>query len=115
MSNEEKLRDYLKRATTDLRHAHQQISELRERHHEPIAIVGMACRFPGGVSSPEGLWRLVVDGTDAISGLPTDRGWDLEALYDPEPNTPGTSYVCEGGFLNDCAEFDAGLFGISPR
>ncbi|MFM9700081.1 type I polyketide synthase [Streptomyces europaeiscabiei] len=82
---------------------------------EPIAIVSMGCRFPGGAHSPDDFWRLVLDETDAISSLPADRGWDLDTLYDPDPDRAGTSYVREGGFLHDAAEFDAGFFGISPR
>nr|WP_233159473.1 type I polyketide synthase [Actinophytocola xanthii] len=85
------------------------------RDEEPVAVVGMACRFGGGIRSPEDLWRLVLDGGDVITGFPTDRGWPLADLYDPEPGTPGRSYVRDGGFLHEAGEFDAGLFGISPR
>ncbi|WPO75009.1 SDR family NAD(P)-dependent oxidoreductase [Streptomyces sp. KN37] len=82
---------------------------------DPIAIVATSCRFPGDVRSPEDLWRMLLDGRDAISGLPDNRGWDLDALYDPDSSRPGTSYVDQGGFLHDAGQFDAGFFGISPR
>ncbi|MEK2478742.1 type I polyketide synthase [Streptomyces noursei] len=109
---QEKIVDYLRRVTSDLRRARRRIGELESKDNEPIAIVGMGCRLPGGVNSPESLWDLVRSGGDAISGFPADRGWDLETLTG---NGDGSSTTHEGGFLYDAAEFDAAFFGISPR
>ncbi|WP_219067777.1 type I polyketide synthase, partial [Candidatus Mycobacterium methanotrophicum] len=113
--------DQLQHATEALRKALVQVERLKrknrallERSSEPIAIVGMACRFPGGVESPDGLWDMVAQGRDVMSEFPTDRGWDLDGLFDADPDAPHKSYARAGGFVDDVAGFDAGFFGISP-
>ncbi|GAA3155871.1 type I polyketide synthase [Nonomuraea roseoviolacea] len=115
MGTEDKLRDYLRRATVELAETRQRLAEDVGRRHEPVAIVGMACRYPGGVGSPDDLWELVDTGGDAIGDFPADRGWDLEGLFDPDPEAWGKSYTRQGGFVGDVADFDAAFFGMSPR
>ncbi|MFF2014319.1 type I polyketide synthase, partial [Streptomyces sp. NPDC058195] len=113
-SDEQKLRLYLKKVTGELRTANRRVRELEQRDIEPLAIVGMSCRYPGGVTSPEELWQLVAEGRDAVSALPGDRGWD-QGIYDPDPERTGKISASGGGFVASAGDFDAGFFGISPR
>ncbi|MEU9143437.1 type I polyketide synthase [Streptomyces sp. NPDC048349] len=111
----EKVVEALRKSLEEVGSLKKQNRQLLGASREPIAIVGMACRLPGGVAGPEDLWRLVSEGQDAVSSFPEDRGWDLEGLFDADPDNAGTSYTSKGGFLHEAPQFDAGFFGISPR
>ncbi|MGW1453255.1 type I polyketide synthase, partial [Micromonospora sp. NPDC002411] len=115
MLTEDKLLDYLKRVTADLHQTRQRLREVEAGEQEPIAIIGMGCRFPGDVRTPEDLWQLLLDGRDAMAEFPDDRGWDLDALFGDGTGAAGTSDARQAGFVYDAADFDAAFFGISPR
>ncbi|MEU1792380.1 beta-ketoacyl synthase N-terminal-like domain-containing protein, partial [Streptomyces sparsogenes] len=115
MSNEQKLREYLKQAVADARDSYARLRAVEEAAREPLAVIGMSCRFPGGVRTPEDLWELVAEGRVGIADFPADRGWDLASLYDPEGLRPSSSYIRKGGFIDAAADFDAEFFEISPR
>ncbi|WP_409462971.1 beta-ketoacyl synthase N-terminal-like domain-containing protein [Amycolatopsis sp. GA6-003] len=113
--SDDKLVHALRASLKETERLRAQNKKLSGAGHEPIAIVGMACRFPGGVRTPEDLWRLLADGSDVVGEFPADRGWDTERLYDPTGERPGASRTRHGGFLYDAAEFDAGFFGFGER
>ncbi|NCL75459.1 type I polyketide synthase [Rhodococcus sp. YH1] len=115
MADDAKLLDYLKRVTAELYQAREKLREVEGVSREPIAVVGMGCRFPGGVRSPQDLWHLVESGSETVSGFPTDRGWEAADLYDPTGRQAGRTYTVQGSFLDDAAGFDPEVFGISPR
>ncbi|WP_228083179.1 type I polyketide synthase [Streptomyces profundus] len=113
--SDDQIRYYLKRVTAELHDTRKRLHAAEEARNEPLAIVGMACRLPGGVDTPEALWSVLDAGADVVSELPRDRGWDVEGLFHPDPAHTGTSYSRHGGFLDDVGGFDAEFFGMSPR
>ncbi|WP_020140913.1 type I polyketide synthase [Streptomyces sp. 351MFTsu5.1] len=121
--SEAKLREYLRRATVGLQEERRRVRELTDGLAElesrpavgpdAVAVIGMGCRWPGGIDTPDALWRALLEGRDCLSPFPTDRGWDVDGLYDPEPGVPGRCCVREGGFLADASAFDAAFFGYT--
>ena len=110
----EKLFRYLKKAVVELDEARARLRDYEQRATEPVAVVGIGCRFPGGIDSPDTLWEAVSAGRDLVTDFPTDRGWDVEGIYDPDPDADGKTYTRKGAFLEDATGFDAGFFGIAP-
>ena len=104
----------LKRAIVEIRDLKARLADTEARAHEPIAVIGMGMRLPGGANDPESFWRLLYDGVDAITEVPAER-WSIDELYDPDPEVPGRMAIRHGGFLRGVDEFDAAFFGISPR
>ncbi|MFD7714200.1 beta-ketoacyl synthase N-terminal-like domain-containing protein, partial [Streptomyces sp. NPDC059786] len=123
MSDEAKLREYLRKATAALQEERRKVGELsdrlaeaeRARGDDPVAVIGMGCRWPGGIDTPDGLWRALAEERDCLSPFPADRGWDVAGLYDPEPGIAGRCSVREGGFLAGAGSFDAEFFGYTPE
>ena len=110
-----KTTEVLKQSVRTIKSLRRQLDQATSASREPIAVVSMSCRFPGGVGSPEEFWELLSAGRDAVSAFPTDRGWDLDGSYHPDPDHPGTFYSSGGGFLHDVGSLDPVFFGISPR
>src|SRR5690606_28037202 len=104
----------LKQALAAMQKMRARLDALEQRRSEPIAVIGIGCRFPGGVRGPEAYWRLLHEGVDAIREVPAGR-WDTDHFYDPDPSVPGKMYVRHGGFLDDLDQFDPQFFGIAPR
>ncbi|WP_066370166.1 type I polyketide synthase [Herbidospora mongoliensis] len=113
MGNEEKLRAYLKRVTVDLTQTRRLLAAAEDRAHEPVAIIGMACRYPGG-ETVEGYWDMLSQGRDGVSEVPASR-WNIDDYYDPDPRTPAAMYTRHGAFLPEITTWDAEFFGLSPR
>src|SRR3990167_2903223 len=111
---EKELEAALRKSLTALEKARNKLVEIEHIQNEPIAIIGMSCRFPGGASNPENYWDLLKNGVDGIADIPKDR-WDVDAFYDPDPEAPGKMITRKGGFIDNIDLFDADFFGISPR